>query len=285
MPHDRSAQGIVLVSITLSVLLAVGLGAAFLEYQSELALAMAADSVSDVLTASAMLWALRVSRRPRDSGHPFGHQGAQPVAALVVAVLAGILALEVFHDALQSLLTGERATFGWPLLLAVGAKVLAKGVVALVALRPRARPSSVLRAVGVDARNDLLVGLVALAGLLGAEFGGVPSLDAWLALPVALWIGASGVLLGWENIQLLMGAAAPEERVAELARLAAKVPGVVRVADTKARYHGNDIHVWIEIRVDPSLTVAEGHDLGEAVERRLEAEDDVCEVVAHVDAA
>ena len=44
-------------------------------------------------------------------------------------------------------------------------------------------------------------------------------------------------------------------------------------------------HVWVEIRVDPQLTVGQAHDLGEAVERRLLAREGVCDAVVHVDAA
>ena len=51
----------------------------------------------------------------------------------------------------------------------------------------------------MDARNDVLVGLLALVGYFVARYGW-PSLDAWLALPIALWIGTSGVLLvGWKT--------------------------------------------------------------------------------------
>ena len=52
--------------------------------------------------------------------------------------------------------------------------------------------SPAVRALEVDARNDVLVGVVALGGFFAARYGSV-GWDAWLAMPIACWIGASGI--------------------------------------------------------------------------------------------
>ena len=142
-----------------------------------------------------------------------------------------------------------------------------------------------MRAFRVDALSDVGVGLSSIAGFFGARYGGVPMLDAWLALPVALWIGVSGLGLARESIALLMGTAPPRRWHEELAAAVARMPGVRAVAGVKARSFGDGVHVWVEIHVDPSLSVGEGHDLGEEVEARLRARELVCDAVVHVDAA
>ena len=57
-----------------------------------------------------------------------------------------------------------------------------------------------------------------------------------------------------------------------------------RVEDFKARYDGSELHMWLEIRVSPDLTLRDAHDIGEGVERRLLQEADVCGATVHVDA-
>lgn len=280
---DRLAGRLVGTSLAASVLLATVLTAAYVAYASKLALAQAADSLSDVLTGGALLWALRVSLQPPDEDHPFGHQGAQPVAALVVAVLVGVLAVEVVVEAAQTLLAGSRVLLAWPLAVALGAKVVVKLVLLLLA-RPRGREGSVLRAFRVDARNDVLLGVTSIAGFFAARYLELKALDAWLAIPIGIWIFVSGMMLGLENMRYLMGSAPPKDRQNELASIAGTVTGVSRVESLKARFHGSDIHVWIEIRVDAGLPIAEAHDVGEAVEHRILQEPDVCDVVVHVDA-
>lgn len=278
-----AAQRIVLASTVLSVGLLAGLVLAFVAYSSRLALAQAADSLSDIFTASALLVSIRIAARPPDDDHPFGHQRAEPIAALLAAVIAGVLAVEVLRDAIGALLTGVQPEMDLWLLGIFLAKVVAKSAIAVTSgVRHRAEPSPALRALHVDARNDVAVGLVAVLGFFSARYGW-SGLDAWFAIPVGLWVGWSGFDLARENIRLLMGEAPPEARRDELASIAAEIPGVNGVHEVRARYHGLEIDVLLHIVVDPELTVGRAHDIGHAVERRLIEEPDVCHAVAHLD--
>lgn len=277
---------LLLASSLVSAALLVGLGAAYLLTGSTLALAQAADSLADALTGLGLLWALHVSRKPPDEQHPYGHQGAQPIAALVVAMLVGALAIEVLRRAIEVLTTEATPALGWSVAAAIGSKVAVKAVfVGLASRKALLRRNATLRAFRVDAASDLVVGVASLLGFFGAKYGGVPSLDAWLALPVAVWIGISGLGLARENIDLLMGTAPPRQWREALAEAIAAMPGVRGVAELRARSFGDEHHVWVEIRVDPHLTVGQAHDLGEAVERRLLEREGIGDAVVHVDAA
>jgi cation diffusion facilitator family transporter len=281
---DPAAQRLVLASTVASVGLLAGLVAAFVLYGSRLALAQAADSFSDIFTASALLISVRIAAQPADEEHPLGHQRAEPIAALVAAVIAGVLAVEVLRDAIEALVNDVHPEMEGPLL---GIFLLKMGIKAAVAvlcrLRHRRVPSPALAALHVDARNDVAVGLVSVVGFFAARYGWA-GLDAWFAMPVALYVGWSGVDLARDNIRLLMGEAPPPARRAELVALAAEVPGVRAVHHLLARHHGLELDVLLHVEVDPELTVRQAHDIGNAVERRLLAEPDVCHAVAHVDA-
>jgi cation diffusion facilitator family transporter len=277
------AQRIVLASTVASVGLLAGLVGAFAVYGSRLALAQAADSFSDIFTAMALFVSIRIAAQPADEGHPFGHQRAEPIAALMAAVIAGVLAVEVLRDSITALVTGAQPEMGFPLLAVFLAKIGAKTVVAVLSkARHRKQPSPALGALFVDARNDVALGLVSVVGFFGARYGW-PQLDAWFAMPVALYVGWSGFDLARDNIRLLMGEAPPVERREELAAIARDTPGVRSVHDVRARYHGLEIDVLLHVVVDPELTVKRAHDIGHEVERRLIEESDVCHAVAHVD--
>jgi cation diffusion facilitator family transporter len=280
------ASRLLLTSSLVSVALFAGLGLAWLATGSSLALAQAADSLSDALTGLGLLWALRLSRKPPDDEHHYGHHGAQPIAALVVAMLVGGLALEVGMQAIDALISGAAPALGWPVAAAIGSKVAIKLLfVRLASDRELLRQNAALRAFRVDAASDVVVGTASLLGLAAARYGGLPSLDAWLALPVAAWIGISGFRLARESIELLMGTAPPQPWQEELRAAVAGMPGVLGVANLRARSFGDGTHVWVEIRVDPRLTVGQAHDLGEGVERWLLEREGICDAVVHVDAA
>lgn len=271
------------LSIAVGFVLAAALLAAYAWFESQLALAQAADSVVDTLTAAGLWWAVRISRAPPDDDHPAGHHVAEPLGALMVALFAGALAVEVATRAVEALRLDVTPELDFALAAVFAAKVVVKVFISRSALaHHRSSPSPALRAIGVDSRNDVLVGAVALVGFVAARYGS-PHVDAWLALPLAGWIGVSAVLLGMENVRLLMGESAPSERRAELEAIAAQVDGVVRAHSLRAHYRGSGLMVWVQIAVDPELTVRVGHDIGEAVEARLAQEPDVITAFVHVD--
>lgn len=284
-PDAPMAGRVTVVTAGASVILLAALVAVYVVYDSQLALAQAADSFVDVCAALGLWWAVRVGARPPDEQHPFGHHAAESIAALGVAMLAAVLAFEVGADAVVALLSGGSARFEWPLAGAFALKVVAKvGLFAWARHVGRREDSPAVAAIAVDARNDVLVGAVGLVGFFVAR-AGWPALDALLALPVAAWVGYAGFDLGLENVRRLMGEAPEEERQEELRTIAAGVPGVRDVGPLQARAHGTRIELWVEVRVDGELSVREGHDLGEAVEARLLEEPDVTRAVVHVDVA
>jgi cation diffusion facilitator family transporter len=196
-----------------------------------------------------------------------------------------VLAIEVARSAITALLTGHEPDLQWPLAALFAGKLIAKGGIALFGLsliRRGAGPG--IKALTTDARNDVLVNSLALVGFFGAR-SGWPALDAWLALPTALWIGFAGAKLARDNIKLLMGEAPGAGRQLELLEVARKIAGVKGAHDLRAQYIGTKLQVHVHVVVEKELTVKQGHDIGERVRERLEQEPDVSHVSVHIDIA
>ncbi|MBK9975618.1 MAG: cation transporter [Planctomycetes bacterium] len=269
--------------VVFSLALVAALYACFWVFGSQLALAQAADSFMDVFTAIVLGWTVAVAARPSDEDHPFGHFRAEPIGALVAAIVAGVLAIEVGRSAIMALVADETIRLDWLLVVVFGSKTVVKGTVVLVARAMGKRHNSpALQALRVDARNDVLVSLVAIAGYFGARFG-MERLDAILALPVAVWIGLAGLRLARDNIKLLMGEAPPQQRQDELRALARGVEGVIDAHDLRAHFVGTHLHLQVHVLVNPDLSVRKAHDIGEAVRARLESEADVAQCFVHID--
>lgn len=273
-----NASRLTLLAVGVSVLLGGGLVAVYLSTNSALALAQATDSIADVLSGGALYWAIRIARRPPDADHPFGHEGAEPIAALIAAVLTGVLAVEVVHNAIRTIVTDEVVRLSPIIVVAFGVKILGKGAVMLLA---RSRDEPAARALFVDARNDVALSALAVVGWAFAKTGH-PAVDAYLAIPMAAWIGYAGIDLARDNIRLLMGESPGPEREAELLAIANGVDGVAEARRIKARQSPGGVELWVEIAVDPELSVRRAHDIGETVEALLENEEDVDRAVAHV---
>lgn len=274
------ARGVLGVTVIGSALLCLGMGVVHYQSGSELALAHAADSGLDMVTALVLAWAVAAAIRPRDESHPFGHTRAEPIGALFMSFIAGALAFEVARDAVLALLGGHvvRPSFA---LAIFGLKAAFKIAILLYA---RGKPSPAMQALRMDARNDVATSVLAAFGVWGATMGR-PNLDAWLALPLALWIAWNGFGLARENIRRLMGEAPPAPRLEEIRDRARTANGVRDVHDVRAHYLGTHIQVHLHIVVDEDLTVKQAHDIGEEVRHRIEADDDVAQCLVHIDVA
>lgn len=279
-----AASRLMVVTLFGSGLLSAALLGSYFWYNSQLAFAQFADSLLDMVTAVVLGWTVRLSVKPEDSNHHFGHKRAQPVGALVAAVLTGVLAAEVIQRAVGALLDDAAAKFDSLILWTFLAKVAFKLVVWFAAIRVSSPTQPAVKALAIDARNDVLTSGAAVLGFLAARYGAT-QLDAWLALPLGALIAWSGFQLAVDNVRLLMGEAPSEVRQREIVALASSVTGVRGKPDLRAHYVGTEMHVHIAIAVDAALTVGEAHDIGEAVRLRVEAEPDISRCLVHIDAA
>ena len=271
------------LTAALSGLLAAGMFFAYWALQSQLALAQGADSLFDVATASMLLWAVRVGQQPPDAEHLFGHHRAEPIAALIAAVMAGVLSIEVIRSALLALWEGDRPQLKFWLVGVFAAKVLAKTAIGLLARASSHRqPSPAMDALAVDARNDVIVSSIAVLGFFAARMNW-PAFDAWLALPAGAMIAHAGYELAAENVSLLMGRAPDPDRMATLEGMARGIDGVRDVHEFRAQFLGTHLQAYLHVVVDPTLSVLEAHDIGEAVEHRLEQQDDVHHCFVQID--
>lgn len=271
------------VTVAGSLVLTAALFAVYLISRSQIALAQATDSVSDALGGAILLWAVYAGLRPADEDHPGGHGRAGSIAALIVAVLTAVLAAEVLRSAISALLSGARPDLDGYAAAVFAIKVLFKALIAALAGRGlRRERSAALTALRVDARNDMLAGLLALLGFAVAR-AGLPRIDAGMAVGFALYIAYSGLRLGRENASLLLGESASKERRELLVHKAREVQGVLGARDVVAIWQGPQLRVELTIQVSGSVALSQAHAIGHAVERLLLQAPDVGEVRVHVE--
>jgi cation diffusion facilitator family transporter len=281
--QDKRPASFILGVLAVNVALLVVFVAVYVDSRSQLILAQGADSLFDLASGVVLTITAAVGLQPHDEKHPFGHSRAEPIGALITAVLAGVLAFEVLRSAIWDLVAGEPRLLSGTVALVLGIKCLIKtGTVAWVLLRFKGERSSALRALFVDARNDMIATLSSLAGWLMAREG-IGWADAAMAIPVAVYIGYAGFALARENLRYLMGEAPDEELHSQLVSIAASRPGVLGVKRVRAQYLGQRLHVETTILVCDQHSATQAHDIALDVRHSVEEHDEVEEVFVHVD--
>ncbi|MEK7680007.1 MAG: cation diffusion facilitator family transporter [Deltaproteobacteria bacterium] len=243
----------------------------------------AINSFNDIAASVATYICVKIADKAADEGHPFGHSRAEPIAGLIIAILAGILGFEVIRESAERLLTKTVPDIG---LLALAVPVItmtAKGFMAFHFKKVGEKTNSpALRATAIDSFMDVFVALAALIGIAGVKLG-YPYLDPLAGFVISLWIIYAGYRIGIENIDYLMGKAPPPRLLEAIKAAAVMVQGVRAINTVRAHYVGNFIHVEIHIEVDKDLSTLESHAIGKGVETSVERIASIEKSFVHID--
>ncbi|MBF0283871.1 MAG: cation transporter [Magnetococcales bacterium] len=274
------------VLIGLNALLFVAKVVVGWRYNSLAVLSDAGNSLTDVITSAIILFAVRETAKPADAEHPFGHARTEPLAAFTVAVLTCVLAAQVFREAVGRLIEGGEPIQGMAPALVLLAVIAIKGGILVVAGRMgRKLRSPALIAAAIDAKMDVVISLMALVGVAGADLGW-PWLDGTAALFIAGWIAWVGFSLGRDNIVKLLGAT-PDAATVRVIRARLEVMKKQRrirnFHELRIHYVGSDIHVALHVDVDRQLGLQGSHDLDEEIQANLMGIPGVRHVALHVD--
>ncbi len=243
----------------------------------------AINSLSDIISSLATFICVRISEQQADEGHPFGHSRAEPVAGLIIAILAGILGFEILKESITRLFYPVTPVVGL-FALSVPLITIVVKVFMVIYFRKTGKEinSPALRATALDSLMDIFVAAAALVGLLGARLG-VPLLDPIAGFVISLWIMYTGYHIGMENIDYLMGKAPPPALLREIEGVTLSVAGVRAFNTVRAHYVGNFIHVEIHVEVDKTLSTLDSHAIGEEVEKMVESLESIQKSFVHID--
>jgi len=242
-----------LSSIAASVIITLGKCWAGIATGSLALISDAAHSLLDV-AATTMTWlAIRAAAKPADEDHHYGHGKVESVAALVETAFLFLLSGAVAIEGIRRIWEEQSAVkMNWLAILIIIISIAIDGW-RFTALRRVAKEtnSEALAADALHFSSDLINSTLVLVAF-GASALGYPQADALVAVGVSIFIAVAGYRLAQRTLNTLLDTA-PLGSAGQIKKLAAAVPGVVNVADIKARQVGADLFVEIEISVARSM--------------------------------
>lgn len=243
----------------------------------------ALNSLIDVLTSIGILFAVRISNKKADKDHPFGHHRAEPIAALMVAIFAGILGFEIIKSSFVELFEKTTSNIGLSAILVLLFTMIVKSFMAYYfTTKGKKYNRPAIKAAGIDSRNDILVSFVALLGVLGSYFG-FYNIEPIAAIFIGFFVIYSGYKIAKENIDFLMGHSPPLSYIDKIKESALIVEGVTGINDIRAHYVGNYVQAEVHIEVDQNLSTRKSHDIGKTVQKNLEGFHFIDKVFIHID--
>lgn len=245
----------------------------------------ALESFVNVAAAAVAFGALRISARPADDNHPYGHQKIEYIAAVFEGALIIVAALAVLHASWEAWKNPRVVTpdaFG--IALNMAASVLNAFWCWVLLRRGRALRSPALVADGKHLLSDVVSSVGVLVALLAALATGLPWLDPALACLVALNILWSGYTLMQSSFSGLMDeSAAPEEVERIRAIIGVEGEGAIEAHDLRTRHAGATTFIEFHLVVPGAMTVDAAHDICDRLEAAIRAEVDGARITIHVE--
>jgi len=264
---QNAKQKVALSSIAASAGLTVAKGIVGLSTGSLAILSEAAHSLIDLAATVMTYFAVRVSDKPADEEHHYGHAKVESVSALAETALLFLLSGVVIWEALQRLASGGHAVeaTAWSFAV-IGGSIVVDFFRARLLYRVAGETASeALEADALHFGSDMWSSIAVLIGL-GAVALGYAFADAAAAIVVALFICIAGWRLGRRTIDTLTDTA-PAGAAAKITAIVGRVPSVVAVERVRVRQAGGVAFVDLSVGVSRTLAL----DRVAALKARIEA--------------
>ena len=258
---------------------------AFLRTGSVALYSDALESIVNLIAAVAALLAVRVSAKPADHNHPFGHHKAELFSAAVEGALIIVAALLIVREAIDAFITPRALNAPLEGMAINGAATLLNAAwSAFLISRGRRWRSPALIADGWHLLTDVLTSVGVLAGIGLAALTGWKVLDPLIALAVAANILWAGYRIVMGSVSGLMDEAAPPE-IQDKIRDAIKAAGggALEAHDIRTRHAGPATFIEFHLVVPGATSVAEAHEICDRIEDALERQIEGSDVVIHVE--
>ena len=277
-PAVRRAYG-TMVSVVGMVLNLLLFGAKFTVGMLTGSVAIRADAINNLSDAGSQIISFisfRISAKPADREHPFGHARIEYVASMIVSFLILLIGVELLKESVANIITPQPPERSWVSVAVLGGSILVKLWMALFNRTVGRRiDSAVMRATAADSLSDVLsTGAVLLSTLVLILFPDLSlNLDAYMGVLVAVLILLAGVKILREALNPILGEAPSEEIVRQINEVVRQYPAALGIHDLEVHNYGpGHIIAALHVEVDGKVDVFASHDMIDTIEQRLRRE-------------
>jgi len=243
-------------------------------------------SLSDATTDILVLVVTHISHHAPDANHPYGHARFETMGTFLLGNSLILVALLLAYNYLELVTTGKSNTVPtWPALIVALLSIISKEWIFRYTKKAGEElRSNLLIANAWHSRTDAFSSIIVLIGI-GGSMAGFYWLDIIAALFVALVILKIGGQLVWDSSKELVDTGVDPEQAEQLKAILLSVEGIVDVHDLRTRRMGQDVLLDVHLQVDSTISVSEGHQIGEwAAKKLLNQHSFINDVVYHIDA-
>ena len=228
------------------------------------------NNLSDFGNCFITIFGFKMSSKPADKDHPFGHQRMEYIISLIVSVIIISLGFNIGKDAVNSIITpSEQMEQILIPAIILGLSIVVKVLQGVLYYSLGKRIDSIaLKATGADSRNDVISTTGVLIGLFISFYTGFTRIDGIIALVVAIFVVISGIKILIDTADILLGEKPSQEIIDEFVKTIKSHDCVLGIHDIEMHCYGpNQIYASCHVEVDASKDVIITHDSIDNIEK------------------
>lgn len=210
-------------------------------------IADALNNLSDAGSSFISLVSFKISSKPADKEHPFGHARMEYISSMIVSFLIMLVGVELFSDSGRKILgmdSGNALTITNLTIILLFVSILIKLAMGIFYFNiARKIGSSVIKASGVDSLSDCASTVAILASSIIIKYTGFVLLDSIVGLAVSILIIIAGAKILIETKNKLLGEAPVEETVREINEIIKGYPEILGVHDMLVHNYGPSTYI------------------------------------------
>ncbi len=222
------------------------------------------DFMSSVLT----MIGFKLSGRPADKEHPFGHARFEYITGLIVACVIFFIGIETGKASVEKIISGDGTDFSIITLLVLTIAIIVKLCLAFIFRGlGKSIDSEALKIMSADSRNDVIATSVVLVGAIVGYFFNF-SIDGYLGVAVSVFVLISATMLIKEMFNPLLGTLPNKETVDKIKEKLKSYPAVLDIHDLIVHNYGpTKTFATVHIEVDSKVDIMDSHELSDNIER------------------
>lgn len=246
-------------------------------------LSEALHSALDFVAAAITWFAVRISDKPADNNHHFGHGKIENLSAFIETLLLLITCFWIIYEAISRLMTGNThiEVTVWSYIVVISSIIIDISRSSALMRVAKKHNSQALEADALHFSTDIWSSTVVLIGLIFSNFG-IFIADSISALFVALIVIYISYKLGTRSINVLLDRV-PKETHLKIISILDKLTEIERYHDLRVRAAGAEVFVELNIHVHSELNLLQSHDIATGIENKIKNEISRCHVHVHIE--
>ena len=243
----------------------------------------ATNNISDAGSSIVTLVGFRLSGKPADKDHPYGHARIEYISSLIISFIILLIGCSIFKESVIKIFKPEESLFNIATVIILVVSIIVKLWLSVFnTYLGKQIDSKALEATAIDSRNDVITTTAVLIASVISHFTGF-NLDGYMGVIVSIFILISGINLVKETLNPLLGQPPTKEMFESIEKKILSYDNVLGVHDLMVHSYGpNTYFASAHIEMDAKIDVLVCHDIMDQIERDFKSDLNI-HLVVHLD--